>query len=129
MSVTKVADPATAYPTATEFVAGLRAAADFFEKHPDLAPTYGKTRFDYFAHSKDELAQIARRIGYAEKGEADVWFYLRKDFGGNVVLDVNVAREQVCRRVVTGTVEHPEEAREAWTEEIVEWVCDEPVLG
>ena len=112
----------------TEFAAGLRAAADFFEQHPDLAPVSGDTQIDYFAIDKAELANIARRIGRSEKGQVNSWFYLRKNFGGRVYFDVNVARELVCKRTVIGTVEHPAELKEPWTEEIVEWECD-PVLA
>jgi hypothetical protein len=107
-----------------EFIAGLRRMADFFETHPSVEVPYSET-MNVFIDTKEELADIARTSTW-EKKQTDNYFWLEKNFGGRVQLQMNIERGKVCRKVVTGTKVLP--AREAQEVEIFEWVCEEPLL-
>ena len=54
------------------------------------------------------------------------WFYLRRDFGEDLSLDIATSRDTVCRRVVVGTETVP--ATPEREVEVVEWVCDDAVV-
>ncbi len=109
-----------------EFVKGLREFADFLAAHPDLpVPVAGS--HNAFAADKAMLATIARTGVRWTKRAIDEWFYLSVSFTGGHTYDVNLSREQVCRKVVTGTRLVPAvAAREV---EEYHWVCDEPLLA
>lgn len=109
------------------WIADARAMLDWLEQHPEFLPPYCPIRLDIFVASKEELAEAARKMGRAEKSALGGFFTVSKKFGEHS-LEVSAARELVCRRVVTGVREIPEEIRPARTEEIVDWVCDEPLL-
>lgn len=108
-------------------IAGLRQLADFLDQHPDLPVPYVGNA-NAFVDSRTDLARIARVAGVKwQKGGATDYFFLRVAFDGDVAYDVNVSREQVCRKVVTGTrIEPAQPAREV---EEFHWVCDEPLLA
>lgn len=118
---------------AAALVEGLRETADWFERHPEYAPTYSETTFNIFP-GRDELADVAKAMGSAEKQADDDYFMLSKRFSAKVLLTANVARSEVCRRVVKGIERVIVEAKPAEPErieerEIVEWVCEEPILA
>lgn len=120
--------------TRANVVQGLRELADFFESNEQVpvgADTQCFNVWLYGSDAKDQLAAAATGSGKWEKGSAyDTNFYLRKTFGeGTICYDMNVQREQVCRKVVTGTEVVQIEAVEAHEEvrETHEWVC-EPIL-
>lgn len=77
------------------------------------------------------IARVATRLGKAVKQyDNDRFRVIIRT--GDFELTYSVAREAVCRRVVTG-VKHIEASEElvkteAHDEEIVEWICDEPLL-
>lgn len=108
------------------YVAGLRELAAFVEAHPDLPVPYGGGQ-NAFVSSKADLAHVARTAGVRwEKSVNGEWFYLRVAFQGGHSYELNIARDQVCRKVVTGTrIEPATPEREV---EEVTWVCDEPLL-
>src|SRR6185436_6909693 len=104
------------------FVQGLRDLAAFIETHPGVqCPRYHT--FNVFLNTREEVSQHARQASW-EKVYNDHWFSLRKEFGSDIILDVNADRGTVCRRVVTGTRLIP--AQEAHVVDEVQWVCDEP---
>ena len=116
---------------AAALVAGLRAAADWYEQHPEYAErTWGGARLDMFFETKDQLLAFKHASGATrhEKGAVPSYFWLRRDFGGGIVLDANIPREKACRKVVVGTREVPAETIEAHVEEVIEWQCD-PLLS
>lgn len=103
------------------FIASLRAAADFLERHPDVrAPRY--VTMNVFVETREDLAVHARAATW-EKIFNGQWVYLRRTFGDDLVIDITAPRETVCRKVVVGVETIP-----AHEEERVEWVCDDPVL-
>ena len=107
------------------FIKALRACADFYEEHPLIeAPV--QTTFNVFVNTKEEIAVYARLAAW-EKVYNEEWFSLRKVFGDSFQLEINATRETVCRKVVTGTRILP--ARPEQTVEIIEWICDEPLLA
>lgn len=105
-------------------IRGLRELADFLESHP-LVPAPYKPSLNVFTNTETEIPAIARCASW-EKVYLDCWFTLARKFSGDVTLEVNVPRKQVCRKVRTG-----ERVVPAQPERIVEefeWVCDEASL-
>jgi len=132
------------YEHQRELVEGLRAMADFIEQNIELPIEYepvmklnvwlhDDTRYSDVQNpltAREKLAKAAKVLGKAEKIHAGTYFDLIKKFSECVRIEYTIDREAVCKRVVVGTkvvpasyVERPER-----TEEIVEWVCDEPIL-
>jgi hypothetical protein len=110
-----------------EIAQNLRDLADFLEQHEEVPPVYSMT-LNAFTHTKEELQDVARKGAPWEKIYEAGYFSLRKRFGP-VTLDINLNREKVCRRVVTGTRIVPAQPAEPEHEEdIVEWVCEDPIL-
>ena len=131
-----------------EYTKGLRALADLLDANPDLQlpwegsyPEYGT--LSIIALGDDGAAQIAAWAkvlpGLKKKEVQNTYFYLKGSLHG-LHLRVTVQRDQVCRRVVTGTREVTKEVRDpdalakvptvtvTETVEDVEWVC-EPILS
>lgn len=108
------------------FISGLREMADFFERHPVVETPYQGFCMNVFLETRSEIEVIARLTSW-KKDYSGSWFALRKSFGeGALHLDVNVPREQVCRKVVTGTrIVEAQPATLATVENIEEWVCDD----
>lgn len=109
-----------------DFVQGLRELADFIDAHPDIPCPYGEAH-NAFVRDKTQLGMIARAVGGRwDKNCTSQFFYIRREFAGGHSYEVNVSRDQVCRKVVTGTrIEPAQPEREV---EVVEWVCTEPLL-
>ena len=121
-----------------EFVAGLRAIADWYEQHLEidtpLNPTIMVSSF-----SSDEtpelVAQVARALGTFKKTYSSDLFKLTKDFGG-ASLDFLFYRNAVCTKrvvkteTVTEMVPDPAAPKIEVTREreIVEWDCP-PLLA
>ena len=109
----------------TAFIQALRDCANFYKQRPGIqAPAY--VELNVFLNTKEEIAAHARLAAW-EKVYKDSFFLLRRRFGDRFCLEMNIQRDEVCRKVVTGTRVVP--ATEERTVEIVEWVCDEPVLA
>lgn len=104
-------------------IAGLRALADFLDAHPQVPCGYGMS-MNTFASSKAELAEIARTAPKWRKSFSGEYAFLVQDFGGGVTYEVNINRETVCRKIVTGTHVEPERI----VEDIV-WECTDSLLG
>jgi hypothetical protein len=109
-----------------EVITRLREFADFLEAHPDApAPYADGIRFDVFALNKEEFVKYAKAIGgKLEKiHDYSTTMVLRRQFG-QIEYDINVAREEVCKRVVTGKkLVAAVEAVPEHEEDITEWRC------
>lgn len=123
-----------------QFVQGLRDMANFMEKVQDVplpdavsAVVYGgNVHFadgkHYPMDSKEGLAIIADRIGQCEK-EYGSYFTLIKKFAPGIAIQWMMIRDQVCEKIVTGTITRPAEpekiipARPERVEELFEWKC------
>lgn len=115
----------------TDIANGLRGLADWLDANASVVPEYGigdPINFDVVCSTKDNLVAAARTGGRWEKVDEGSYFTLRRSFGP-INLDFFITRDKVCRRVVVDTIEHPEKVVPAHTEEVVDWVCDEPILA
>lgn len=110
------------------FAANLRELADFIEAHPDIPMPVGEINIHVYVFTAEHLAEIARALGRAEKDHSGDYLHLVKPFGP-IRLRYFTDRAKVCRRVVTGVRHVAETLLPARNEEIVEWVCDEPLLA
>lgn len=117
------------------FADGLRAAADWYEAHPEIpSPMYDGT-FDLgngMLDEKEEAATLIRALGSCKKEYSDDYFVVEKAMGA-VRLRFIFHRAKVCVRKVVGVETVPAKFVEAHTipastKEIVEWEC-EPVLA
>lgn len=120
-------------------IAGLRAAADFFEANPD-APIAYSIDLGYHCSDRDEFVAAVRALGSARKDFNSTFAQAGRRFGGGVEVRYQAYRDQVCERVVVGTkqveVEEPDpevvaalpKVKRTETVEEVEWRC-EPLLA
>ena len=130
----------------------LRAAADLIEAHPDLPPPYITTSSHRDQHTADlswflmindgrTLAQqktaaaliVSTIDGHWEKIPDTYQDFVFRQQRDGLKLDVQVTREAVCERIVTGTEtvtipEKPAEPARTVKRETVEWRC-EPLLA
>jgi hypothetical protein len=119
-------------------IKGLREMADFLEAHPSLYEIPGLAgglTLNLFVDSKEQLADAARAIGKLSKRVSGDYYYVQREFSGNVTLDVNASRQKVCEKVVVGTKvipAQPERVLPAEPEQVVEeyeWVCPKSLLS
>lgn len=118
-----------------EFIAGLRELVDWYEAHPECRPPHSCS-VDLFAHSKEEFIEMRRQAGCQEKATVGDWMIFRKDFRGNVRIDINISKENTCERVKVGTRIIPAqparvielEAAPEKVEDVYEWKCPEAIL-
>lgn len=113
----------------TEFIAGLREMADWYEAHPDMrAPRYAS--INIFAEDKADFISLRRASGLRDKHDGDVWMYFSKHFRGELEIQINVEREKVCRRVQVGERVVPAQvAKPETVEPVYEWKCDSILEG
>jgi hypothetical protein len=109
------------------YVQGLRELADFVEAHPDLPVPFSGSHNVFLADKADVVALARAAGGRWEKGADPNYFYLKVRFAGGHTYDLNVDRERICRKVVTGTRTVP--ATPAHDVEEFHWICDEPLLA
>lgn len=115
--------------TETTFANGLRALADWIDANPDVVNNPEVTLNVPF-WTREKFVEAAKALGgRREKHVEGSYFTVRRTFGEGVHVDVYVAREQVCRKVVTGTRDVTETVIPAHTEEVVEWVCEDSILS
>lgn len=133
------AEAQAATENAARLVADLREAAHFFKRHPELASrVYVEgVKFQISVDSKDELADLVRlftrELGRVDKRPIETFYYCNAKIGDFGIYAV-IERAKVCRKVVrTETVPaSPKQVIPARTEqerEVVEWVCDDPLLA
>lgn len=116
---------------ATDMAAGLRELADWLDENEGALPdsNLSELMVNVWCRDKDEFLTAARSLaGRREKIADDHYFTVRRSFGP-VHVDVYTARSEVCRRVVVDRIERAEVVLPAHVEEVVEWVCDEPILA
>ena len=120
----------------TAFVAGLRAAADWYEQHPAVKPPhqYPYMISNFAVDGLADMKAVAEALGTCDKETTDSFYRLKRNIG-NVILEFVSHRATVCERVVVGTkmvsrqvpvyaAPEPVEYRtEEVEEEIVEWRC------
>lgn len=111
--------------TREQFLDSLRQALRLFELHPEL-PTPNSFNLDVWLYQKEDMASVARQLGSVEKEYQDNFFIIRKNLNEHARVDFNIAREEVCERVVVGQQTIP--ARAEQVVDIVEWHCAEPLL-
>lgn len=131
------------YADRDKLVDSLRELADFVEENGlelpfdtwSIEQRFGDILYDdhelddkrHIRTAKEKLKQAVRTLGTVEKVWSNNHLDVRRDFGC-LVLEFSVSRQAVCERVVVGKKEHPAHTSEAWTEEIVEWRCDDASL-
>ena len=119
-----------------DFIKSIRAMADWYEASELDEVTYGYT-LNFWAWSRQDFAEKARRLGSAAKVADDTYYILRKDFGRGVLVDLNSKHEAICERVLVSEEVIPEHVIPAHPETIVpekvvqkfEWRCPESVLA
>ncbi len=119
-----------------KMIAGLQGLLVFLKTQPQLAERlyiWGEA-FSIWAYGPgiDEKKEFRRLVKMLSSGarklpkeHSNSYVAVTRKFGMdcNVSLQVCVSREAVCKKVVTGTKEIPEQLIPARTEEIVEWIC------
>lgn len=122
-----------------EAIAGLRALADFFEQHPELADMAHTTHVNIWP-PKEEFVNVVRQLGLVTKHAGEALFWVRKTFSRMVILDCNAEREEVCQKVlkerrvipakpeeyVPGKVVPAEPER---VEEVFAWECPDSIFA
>jgi hypothetical protein len=121
-----------------EFIQGLRDMADFLEERPDLIERYDAFDLNSYFDEKqlNEFKERAKLLGTAKKeaGQYSSYFKLYKEFGPHTI-SVNMNREAVCVKTVTGTrmVEATEDriipGKPAHMEATYSWECPPSILG
>ncbi len=108
----------------------LQAAADELADWIDAHPTIEVAVTDSlnYCSTAAEVAAYARVLGRVKKKPDGDYMGIVRYFGP-IKVEAYTSRENVCRKVVTGTREIPEQVIPARTEELVTWVCDEPLLA
>lgn len=117
-----------------QFINGLYALADFFARNtPDFfsleyAPSI---QLNFFVTTKADLVEklriLARNARRIEKGTDSAFFEIKREFSPTICITVNLAREQVCRRVPTGKTRIIPAQPQQEVEEF-EWVCNDPAF-
>lgn len=119
---------------ATARAAGLRAMADHIEANPALAgDQYDRVNLTLFVNDPEAFAALVSALGDSRvKRGVGEFMEVRRDFGADVIIEVNCRRELVCEATVVGreTVEVPDPAAPKITVErdVIEWKCS-PILG
>ena len=88
----------------------------------------GEIRLLLYRFTREELQRTVRALGRGIKEDDDRWAGVTRQFGGGVSVYAYTSREQVCRKVVTGTKVIPAHVIPEHTVELVEWEC-EPILA
>ena len=121
-----------------QFIAGLRAVANFYEENPGAWYDGMHLTLNMYVWGRSArkiLAAMARLFGQCNKVYDDNNITVSRQFSEQVTVAVFAPRAKVCRRVVLGTRISPARIVPATEEicipassvEIVEWRCD-PLL-
>lgn len=120
----------------TKTAAGIRDLADWIEQHPELALPMIEIRAFPISVKEPPAMWVKALGGLVEKDYGNDrynLFRLRRRFGP-IKFEVIYDCSSVCRRVVKG-VERvvvpavPAEPEQIVEREIVEWICEEPILA
>jgi hypothetical protein len=118
-----------------EFIMGLRAVAEFYEKNPGAwydGMHLTLNMYVWGRAARKALIETARLFGHCNKIYDENNITVSRQFSEQVTLAVFAARSRVCRRVVRGSRILPERIMPATSEvripasriEIFEWECD-----
>jgi hypothetical protein len=121
-----------------QFIAGLRAVAQFYEENPGAwydGMHLTLNMYVWGRAARETLIRTARAFGRCNKTYDDNNITVSRQFGEQVTVAVFAAKARVCRRIVLGARMLPERIVPATGEvripssrvEIVEWQCD-PLL-
>lgn len=118
----------------SRYVAGLRAAANFYERHMDVKTPGDTSLVNYIVNTKEDARTIIKALGSCEKSYDDVYFRITKEISPGFSLRFVLMRDNVCEKVQVGTKvveEHVIPAEPAREEKLVprreepiyEWRC------
>lgn len=79
---------------------GLRLAADFLESKPEM-PVLPRQSIYFRIWDKSALKEAARHLGSFTKVFTDQYFELHKPINEAIDVQAYIAREQVCKKIVT----------------------------
>lgn len=130
------------YKDRDDLVAGLREFADFIEEKglelpirearmhlsPWLFDDYVWKNRKRSRTAKEKLRRAVLAIGKAEKNFEGGSFKLIRSFGP-ITLQFQLSRQEVCEKRVIARKQIPEQVIEAYEEEVVEWICTDPILA
>lgn len=114
------------------FVESLRELADFYEQNPTLPIPNKQTinLFDITVEQIKEFITLSKKT--VKKSWIESFFYATIPFGSRIELDLNIARNKVCEKVVTKriiTKQVPVSFEEKEIEEeIIEWKCPDTIF-
>lgn len=78
----------------TKFIRGLREAADFLERHPDLPVPYGAL-LGVHLYSREEVERVAATLDQSVTADGG-YLLVREDFSGRIQYGVQADREGVA---------------------------------
>ena len=119
-----------------KWIAGLREIANFAEEQPSLFEDIMNMSVYAFVNTPEEMIQKTKLLGKSEKVVCGGYYNMRRFFGPHY-LDICIQRDQLCKKVQTGTqmvsAPDPEAIRNVPTimveEPVYEWVCPESILA
>jgi hypothetical protein len=93
--------------THKEYADSLRLVADFFEAHVEVELPHDAGVFSYYsAHTREDMAALARALGYCAKETNDSFFELHSMMG-HIQFRAIANRDRICTRKQVGTVHVP----------------------
>lgn len=110
------------------YIDGLRALVQRLEESPELVDAHGmgQVSLDLFYFNPEELRAASKLLGgQREKRFTGGFFEIVRSFGPHEIV-LNLAREEVCERVVVGTEHIP--ASPAHDIDVIEWRCQDTVI-
>jgi hypothetical protein len=115
--------------TNQEYANGLRAAADWYELHPEVKIPQSQVE-NCLVKDKDDAVLVVKALGNCDKNYSAALLTIMKEITPGFFLKFVFWRNAVCERVVTGKTTiaaHTKQIPEEVIEE-VEWRCA-PILA
>ena len=119
--------------TNVEIVARIRALADFLETRPLIAARLGwmTDTVNVFARDEEEWVGMRKELGSYDKKAGSYYLAARHEIADGIAVEVNIDREDVCRKVKVGereveVEEYPEDVEPTIVtkvEDVFEWEC------
>lgn len=108
---------------------GLREFVDFTQKNN--LKCFGTEKFFYRCETPEQFSEVVKALGaFTKKAEGSELSAIKK-FSDGIELEVYIARELTCKKIVKGAKVVPARPAVTYpatperTEEIVEWECPE----
>lgn len=87
-----------------QYVNGLRAAADFYERATEVKlPSNHTDIANYVVNTKDDARAIIKALGSCKKAYDDDYFRIIKEISPGFKLSFILMRDNVCEKVQVGT--------------------------